>query len=301
MKSFRRTIPLLVLLSAFCAKSALAQLPPPPPPPNLDPTCDLGDDISVVATGLLTPVELVPVSATDPDGDDALLAYSWSVPIDSGAEFEGGIVDGPTAVGLFPVGDTVVTLQVTDPLGGSSACEVTVSITLPAPPVIACEVDPQIMWPPNHKMREVTIVANASSDVAALPTDLVISCLVSSDEPDSARPGDRGGDVNGEDGHTAPVSVDLEYDADEGAYVGTLRLRSEREGSGDGRIYSLATTAEDIFGQTGSDDCIVFVPHDRSQGLPTMVDEAKEKQAAKKRGKKGRKKDKKKKKKRGRR
>jgi hypothetical protein len=257
------------------------------PPENIPPECELGEDISITAQAVLTPITLSPVTATDPDGDDELLSYLWSVSGESGASIDGA-ADGQSATVLVPVGETVVTLELTDESGAVSSCDIIVSVVLPAPPVIVCEVDPNRMWPPNHQMKKVAVTAKASSDVAASPDALTIACEVSSDEPDSAVPGDRGGDVNGHDGHASPVSLELENDSQLGAYVKELRLRSERLGSGDGRVYTIKATATDIFGQTGESSCIVFVPHDRSQGMPAMVDELREEQELRKERKRAR-------------
>ena len=44
---------------------------------------------------------------------------------------------------------------------------------------------------------------------------------------------------------------------------GTLELRSERDGKGDGRVYHVAFTASDAFGASCSGEATVCVPHDQ--------------------------------------
>jgi len=61
------------------------------------------------------------------------------------------------------------------------------------------------------------------------------------------------------------------------AAAGTLELRAERRGSGDGRVYLIVATATDEFGNVGFDCCTVVVP--RSQD-PQSLDSALEQAAA---------------------
>lgn len=289
-----RILPAAALLLA--TTSMHAQLPPPPgtgllpPPPGpgmLAPVCDTGPDISVVATGEFTLVDLS-VTASDPDGDDANLVYLWSLPEGSAASFATPET-AAVVTGSFPVGDTLVSVAVTDEAGISTICELLISVTLPLPPAISCEVDPERMWPPNHRMRRVVVTARASSGAVASLSELIASCHVTSDEPDSeGSPGpgkgrNHSGDVNGEDGFSGdPVPVNFAYDAASDVFEASFWLRSERLGSGDGRSYEITCTVEDPFGQKGEATCVVFVPHDRRDGLPSAAAEARERKEARK-------------------
>jgi hypothetical protein len=104
------------------------------------------------------------------------------------------------------------------------------------------------LWPPNHKMHEIEIAG--VSDANAGDTLTVTVTGISQDEP-----------VNGlGDGDTSPDAVILN---------GSLLLRAERSGSGNGRVYQVQFTASD-----GSDVCTgavkVSVPHSRQS---TAVDD----------------------------
>jgi hypothetical protein len=46
--------------------------------------------------------------------------------------------------------------------------------------------------------------------------------------------------------------------------IAALRLRSERDGNGDGRVYLIAVTAADPSGNTAASCSAVVVPHDQS-------------------------------------
>jgi hypothetical protein len=103
-----------------------------------------------------------------------------------------------------------------------------------AQPTIAC------LWPPDHKLVSVGIIGvSDSEDNATISID-----SVTQDEP-----------TNGlGDGDTA---VDAVINAD-----GTVLLRAERSGKGDGRVYHVHFTASDLEG-SASGVVTVCVPKDR--------------------------------------
>ena len=68
------------------------------------------------------------------------------------------------------------------------------------------------------------------------------------------------------DGDTSP-------DAVLGPASNQVRLRAERSGLGDGRVYRVMVLVEDAFGLTCSATLRVGVPHDRGRGA-TPVDSA---------------------------
>ena len=162
--------------------------------------------------------------SSDPDGDPLTLTQS--------------------PLGPYPVGMTNVMLTVTDGNGGSSSCSATVTVVDDTPPTISgVSASPSSLWPPNHKMVNVTINYSASDNCGA--TTCVISS-VTSNEP-----------VNGTgDGDTAPdwEIVDVQH----------VRLRAERAGNGNGRIYTITITCTDGSGNSSNQTVTVTVP--KSQG-----------------------------------
>ncbi len=98
------------------------------------------------------------------------------------------------------------------------------------------------LWPPNHKMRSVTIGGVTDPD----GDDVTVTITgIFQDEP-----------VNGlGDGDTSP----------DGAGVGTstAEVRAERSGTGDGRVYHIMFTAEDGKGGSCTGEVLVTVPHDQ--------------------------------------
>ncbi len=165
---------------------------------------------------------------SDYDGD--ILTYTWwfgEEPLASGeveTVVEGTPVLLPEFVvppGTFPLGHNLVTLEVSDgPENASVLSTVDIEIVDYTPPVLSPVAEPSILWPPNGRMREVTIYTYAM-DAAGGPVTLEAS--VTSNEPPSRFSG-------GQD-WTEP-----EIDQETG--VITVWLRAERNKWGIGRMYN---------------------------------------------------------------
>lgn len=226
---------------------------------NQPPVADVGPDVVAECEGDLTLVALDGSMSSDPDGDE--LTYGWSVSAGSDA-----VIDSPGTVapfGLFPVGSTLVTLTVSDGKGGTDSTDVLVTIEDTTPPVLICFTDKTKLWPPNHRMEEVWICV-AASDACSQSENLQLACVVSSNEPDDSRgDGKTTGDVDGLDGFVSPVSIEMVYDELDDCFYGVVSLRAERDGSGSGRMYSIACEITDEHGNTATDICTVLVPHNK--------------------------------------
>ena len=111
---------------------------------------------------------------------------------------------------------------------------------------------------------KTVVLAVVVSDLCQDPANLVLDCTISSNEPDDAT-GDGSfiGDVDGEDGYSAPVEIPLVYDPDTESFEGVATLRAERNGAEDGRSYSIVCTVVDGAGNENTSSCVVTVPHDR--------------------------------------
>jgi hypothetical protein len=136
------------------------------------------------------------------------------------------------------------------------------------PPEVMCTTNLSALWPPNHGMVPVSLIVKATDSCSDPEAILPIAVCVSSSEPDDAQGGGDGntsGDVNGSDGFTAPVSVTsgFTYDAVNDRWTGTVLLRAERQGSGNGRKYTIVVTATDSQGNAATTSCCVVVPHDQ--------------------------------------
>lgn len=113
------------------------------------------------------------------------------------------------------------------------------------PPVIqSVTATPNVLWSPNHKMTPVSISANVTDSCSAVTWSVT---AIASDEP-----------VNGTgDGDSAPDwSINGGHD---------VNLRSERAGSGDGRIYTITIVARDVAGNRATGTTTVSVPHSQKK------------------------------------
>jgi hypothetical protein len=103
-----------------------------------------------------------------------------------------------------------------------------------------------LLWPPNHKLRTITLSGATDPDGDAVTLTVA---TVTQDEPVN-----KGG-----------------YDAARSLAPGAVQLRSERLGTGDGRVYRIGFTGSDGHGGMCTGGVTVGVPHDMGQGR-TPVD-----------------------------
>jgi hypothetical protein len=113
-------------------------------------------------------------------------------------------------------------------------------------PTLAPVPDKTTLWPPNHKMVTVSIVANASDDSGG---PITLGAIVSSNEPENGLG----------DGDTAPDWTTPVIDQTTG--IITLQLRAERSGKGNGRVYTVTITATDESGNTTQASVDITVAH----------------------------------------
>jgi hypothetical protein len=147
----------------------------------------------------------------------------------------------------FPVGDTLVTFSVVDDAGNGSACVATVTIADTTSPTISLDLDPDSLWPPNHKL--VTVSASVDVQDVCDPAPGFVLASVTSNEPDDGR---------GDGSHPGDIQ-----DAAFGTSDVSFRLRAERSGRGAGRVYTVTYTGIDASGNTADTVAAVTVAHDR--------------------------------------
>jgi hypothetical protein len=196
-------------------------------------------------------------------------AHPLSLKIDKTPPLITALVSPATNAGGWHNGDVTVTFTCSDALSGIASCPApvtvstegagqvvsgtavdkagnaaTTSVTLnidKAAPSLSVSITSARLWPPNHKMATVTpsvLVTDAN------PGATVKLVSVTSSEPDNGLG----------DGDTANDIVINN--------TGTISLRAERSGAGNGQVYTITYQATDIAGNTSTASATVSVPHD---------------------------------------
>ncbi|MEZ4868247.1 MAG: choice-of-anchor Q domain-containing protein [Caldilineaceae bacterium] len=125
-----------------------------------------------------------------------------------------------------------------------AGCEIgSIEIINAAPDCSAVVATPASLWPPNHKFQPITLSGATDPDGDSLRLTVT---GVMQDEPVDAS------------------------EADARIMGGGVEVRAERNGSGNGRVYHIAFTADDGFGNACSGTVQVGVPHAKNS---TAIDD----------------------------
>jgi hypothetical protein len=216
---------------------------------NSPPTITCPGPVNLDCTGPGGTSHTLTVHVGDADGD--ALTVTWRV---DGTLVETDTVpapaSGPTSADVtmthaYTLGAHSVQATVSDGQAAAQSCKTDVTVTDNAPPVITCTVATPLLWPPNHNMVNVGLVATGRD--ACLGGNVPVLVSVFADEDDEDPTGD---------GRFSPDALNVGS--------GTLLLRSERKGDADGRVYLIRGRGSDG-GNTGNGCCTVVVPQNMSQ------------------------------------
>ena len=155
--------------------------------------------------------------------------------------------------GPYDLGETTVTLTITDDKGEADQCTATITVIDESEPVLDVIDDPITLWPPNHKYQTVSLdqlFVDFTDNCTALTMDNVNISSVSSDEEENS--------IGSGDGNTL-------NDILIGNDCKSVQLRSERNGNGNGRVYTIYLAVEDGNGNTATASCLVYVPVSNNQ------------------------------------
>ena len=152
---------------------------------------------------------------------------------------------------VLPFGSTTVTWMAKDHSGNMAVPpndKQIVTVVDTTPPMLSISVSPDILWPPNHTLRNVHVSVTVSDVCDASPTVRLVS--ITSSEPDSGTgPLDKPNDIQG-----ASFGTDDRF----------FRLRAEH-GPGAARTYTITYSATDKSGQSTTQSAIVRVPKSRAE------------------------------------
>lgn len=202
------------------------------------PSADAGTDQTVDENAS---VALSAAVSDDPDSDT--LTYAWAQVGGPAVALNDGATVAPSFTAPFVgAGGADLTFKVTvnDGYGGTATDTVVVHVQNANDPPIASAARPTIasLWPPNHGMVAVGItgVSDPNNNATITITG------VTQDEPTN-------GLGDGDTWIDAVINTN-----------GTVLLRAERSGTGNGRVYRISFTASDYEGST-SGVVFVTVPH----------------------------------------
>lgn len=157
------------------------------------------------------------------------------------------LVSTPASGSFFPKGNTTVTTVAIDLFGNVAVGNFIVTVLDAEPPEINVVLNKNYLWPPNHKMADISALVTINDNC---PGASYILKSVTSNEPEDGK-----GDCS-----QAPDII--------GTSVGTsdnsFELRAERLGTGNGRDYSIVYEVSDASGNKTLDTQHVFVSHDQS-------------------------------------
>lgn len=190
-------------------------------------------------------------SVADYDGDT--LSYRW---LEGATVLAVGII--PTVYGGSPVslpeqviagglvlGAHTLTLEVNDGIHTVTA-DISVNIIDTLAPTLTPVASADILWPPNGKMREVIIYANAYDNSGG---PVMLSVLVAENQPPQKHK------------YRTVIPDYSIVSIDQSAGVIVLQLRAARAGKGEDRIYSITITAADASENSSGAEVIIKAPH----------------------------------------
>jgi len=147
----------------------------------------------------------------------------------------------------FPLGVTPVVWTATDESNNQGMATQQVEIVDTTPPQLTISVSPTALWPPNHKLVQISATITVQDVCDPSPKVELVSIV--SNEPDNATG----------DGNTSDDIQEAEY----GTRDVKFKLRAERRGPGNGRVYTVTYKATDGSGNATVRTAIVTVAHNQ--------------------------------------
>jgi hypothetical protein len=199
-------------------------------------------------TATISVVDTTPPTVTAPRDLTAECAGSAGTPVDMGQATATDICDASPDISddapqLFKLGTTTVTWSATDDSKNVGRATQKVNIVDTTPPDLTVQLSPTVLWPPNHKLVQITATITVTDKCDPNPTVRLVS--IKSNEPD-----------NGLGDGDQPNDIQAIFGVDDRTFL----LRSERSGGGSGRVYTVTYEASDATGNKTTRQATVTVP-----------------------------------------
>ena len=206
---------------------------------NQPPSAAAGPDQTVECTSTSGGSFTLNGSASDPDDDIAVVSWRQGR---AGAE----VGQDPVITQSLGVGVTQdFVLRLIDTHAQSDEDDVRVAVVDTTPPQLTVSLSPANLWSRNHKLATVRAMIGVADTCDSNPVVRLVS--ITSNEPDNGLgDGDKPNDIQG---------------ATFGSDDRKFELRSERSGTGLGRVYTITYSATDASGNTALSQATVTVPH----------------------------------------
>jgi hypothetical protein len=208
------------------------------------------DNYSMNQDTTLTVLPATGVLANDTDIDDAALtavlvsgpSNAFAFALNADGSFSYTPQPGFTGIDTF---DYVVNDGDVD----SNLATVTITVNDTQSPSVTCSVTKALLWPPNSDLVNVGLSVTATDNDGEAPA---VEVEVFSDEDDEEQ-----------SGGMSPDAKDVA--------ASTLRLRAERRGDADGRVYVIRIKATDQSNNVSYSYCTVVVPHSQSKSSLSAI------------------------------
>ena len=115
------------------------------------------------------------------------------------------------------------------------------------PPVISCKATPDVLWPQDHKLQDISVRVTLS-DAGSGAANFTLLSVTSNQPANAAGDGNTSADIVGWTIGTPDVKG---------------QLRAERQGTEADRVYTLTYRGFDVAGNSTTTSCTVTVPHDQ--------------------------------------
>lgn len=208
-----------------------------------------GHGNSASATQTVTVTDGAPPAITAPPDVSVTAGAGCVATVDPGTPAASDACSAVTVSGVrsdaqplaapYPVGTTTIVWTATDASGNSASDTQTITVAAPVPVISGASATPPVLWPPNHSMQDVAVSYTVTGGCGG--ATCTITSVVSDEPIDGLGDGDMAPDWEIVDEHH-------------------VRLRAERAGGGDGRVYTITITCGDSGGNTATTTVTVTVP-----------------------------------------